>query len=195
MELLKYIRSNISNLIFILFIAVIFFSTDARAILIRGIMFTGLFNAEASSGIDKSAANRSTPASMTFRSEDGELINISENKGKVYFINFWATWCPPCRAEMPSINALASKIKNKDKISFIMVDVDNKMDASVKFMKKRSFNLKVYTSETPIPTQIFNGTLPTTVIIGPDGSIVFHHTGMADYDNKEMINFLNTLTR
>ncbi|SDM75513.1 Thiol-disulfide isomerase or thioredoxin [Daejeonella rubra] len=195
MELLKYIRSNISNLIFILFIAVIFFSTDARAILIRGIMFTGLFNAEASSGIDKSAANRSIPASMTFRSEDGELINISENKGKVYFINFWATWCPPCRAEMPSINALASKIKNKDKISFIMVDVDNKMDASVKFMKKRSFNLKVYTSETPIPTQIFNGTLPTTVIIGPDGSIVFHHTGMADYDNKEMINFLNTLTR
>lgn len=192
MKFLKYIRSNISNLLFILFITVIFFSTDARTMLIRGIMFTGLFNAEASADTERSISNRKIPAGMTFRSEDGQLIDLSENKGKVYFLNFWATWCPPCRAEMPSINALASKIKNKDKIEFIMIDVDNKIEASVKYMKKHSYNLKVYTSETPIPVQIFNGTLPTTAIIGPDGSIVFHHTGMADYNNKEMINFLNT---
>lgn len=195
MELLKYIKSNISNLIFIFFIAIIFFSTDARTILIRGLMLTGLFNADASAIIEKPNSNRSVTKDMTFRSEDGQLINLSENTGKVYFINFWATWCPPCRAEMPSINRLSSKIKNKDKIQFIMVDVDNKMQASVKYMKKHSYNLKVYTSESPIPEQIFNGTLPTTAIIGPDGTIVFHHTGMADYDNKEMINFLNTLTR
>jgi thiol-disulfide isomerase/thioredoxin len=195
MELLKYIRSNISNLIFIFFIAIVFFSTDARTILIRGLMFTGLFNAEANANIEKSNSVLPVATDLTFRSEDGQLLNVSENKGKVYFINFWATWCPPCRAEMPSINSLASKIKNKDKIEFIMVDVDNKMQASVKFMKKHTYNLKVYTSESPIPEQIFNGTLPTTLIIGPDGTIVFHQTGMADYNNKEMINFLNTLTR
>lgn len=195
MELLKYIRSNISNLIFILFIAIVFFSTDAKTILIKGLMLTGLFNAEASADIEKAKSGRPIPAGMIFRSEDGQLINLSENKGKVYFINFWATWCPPCRAEMPSINELASKIKNKDKISFIMVDVDNKMDASVNYMKKHSYNLNVYTSESSIPESIFNGTLPTTAIIGPDGTLVFHQTGMADYNNKEMINFLNTLTR
>ena len=76
-----------------------------------------------------------------------------------------------------------------------MVDVDNKIQSSVKFMKKHSYNLKVYTSESAIPEQIFNGTLPTTAIIGPDGTIVFHHKGIADYNNKEMINFINTLTR
>jgi len=195
MDLPKYIRSNISNLVFIFFIAIVYFSTDARTILIRGLMVTGLFNAEASTDTEKSDSNRSIDTNMTFRSEDGEVINLSENKGKVYFINFWATWCPPCRAEMPSINSLASKIKNKDKIEFIMVDVDNKIQASAKYMKKHTYKLKVYTSESPIPKQIFNGTLPTTAIIGPDGTIVFHHTGMADYDNKEMINFINTLTR
>lgn len=73
MEFLKYIRSNISNLIFILFIAVIFFSTDARTMLIRGIMFTGLFNAEASADTERSSSNRKIPAGMTFRSEDGQL--------------------------------------------------------------------------------------------------------------------------
>ena len=195
MKIVQYIRSNIGNVIFIIITALVFFNTDARTLLIRGFMLTGLFNAEVSTETQKPDLNRLAPAGMTFRKENGELLNLSENKGKVYFINFWASWCPPCRAEMPSINNLASKIENKDKISFIMVDVDNKMDASVKYMKKYSFNLQVYSSVSPIPEQIFNGTLPTTLIIGPDGNIVFYHTGMADYNTTEMINFLNTLSR
>jgi len=195
MKIVQYIRSNIGNVIFIIITALIFFNADARTLLIRGFMLTGLFNAEVSTEIKKSDLNRLAPAGMTFRKENGELLNLSESKGKVYFINFWASWCPPCRAEMPSINNLASKIENKDKISFIMVDVDNKMDASVKYMKKYSFNLQVYSSVSPIPEHIFNGTLPTTLIIGADGNIVFHHTGMANYNTKEMINLLNTLSR
>ena len=195
MKIVQYIRSNIGNVIFIIITALVFFNTDARTLLIRGFMLTGLFNVEVNTEIKKSNLNRLAPAGMTFRKENGELLNLSENKGKVYFINFWASWCPPCRAEMPSINNLASKIENKDKISFIMVDVDNKMDASVKYMKKYSFNLQVYSSVSPIPEQIFNGTLPTTLIIGPDGNIVFHHTGMANYNTKEMINLLNMLSR
>ena len=195
MKIVQYIRSNIGNVIFIIITAIVFFNTDARTLLIRGFMLTGLFNAEVSTETQKPDLNRLAPAGMTFRKENGELLNLSENKGKVYFINFWATWCPPCRAEMPSINKLASKIEKKDKISFIMVDVDNKMNESVKYMQKNSFNLQVYSSVSPILEQIFNGTLPTTIIIGPHGNIVFHHTGMADYNTTEMINFLNTLSR
>ena len=195
MKIVQYIRSNIGNVIFIIITALIFFNADARTLLIRGFMLTGLFNAEVSTEIKKSDLNRLAPAGMTFRKENGELLNLSESKGKVYFINFWASWCPPCRAEMPSINNLASKIENKDKINFIMVDVDNKMDASIKYMKKYSLNLQVYSSVSPIPEHIFNGTLPTTLIIGPDGNIVFHHTGMANYNTKEMINLLNMLSR
>ena len=195
MKIVQYIRSNIGNVIFIIITAIVFFNTDARTLLIRGFMLTGLFNAEVSTETQKPDLNRLAPAGMTFRKENGELLNLSESKGKVYFINFWATWCPPCRAEMPSINKLASKIEKKDKISFIMVDVDHKMNESVKYMQKNSFNLQVYSSVSPIPEQIFNGTLPTTLIIGPHGNIVFHHTGMADYNTTEMINFLNTLSR
>ena len=163
MKIVQYIRSNIGNVIFIIITAIVFFNTDARTLVIRGFMITGLFNAEVSTETKKLDLSRSVASGMTFRKEDGELLNLSESKEKVYFINFWATWCPPCRAEMPSINKLASKIENKDKISFIMVDVDNKMEASVKYMKKHSYNLQVYSSVSPIPEQIFNGTLPTTV--------------------------------
>ena len=193
MELLKYIKTNISTVLFILFMGILFFNADARTLLIKGLMSTGLYNASAPSVSD--GPDDVIPEDLTFRSEDGEVLNLSANKGEVYFINFWATWCPPCRAEMPSINSLSSKVKNKDRINFIMVDVDNKIASSVKFMRKNSFQLKVYSGESAIPEHIFNGTLPTTVIVGPKGNIVFRHTGMADYDNPEMINFLNTLSQ
>ncbi len=193
MGLLRVIKSNIGNILFVLFAGIMFFSADARTLLIKGLMSTGLYNADAPS--EDLKISKSVPSDLAFRSEDGELLKLSENKGEVYFINFWATWCPPCRAEMPSINSLSSKINNKDKVNFIMVDVDNKIASSVKFMKKHSYQLNVYSSESAIPEHIFNGTLPTTVIIGPKGDIVFQHSGMADYDNAEMLNFLNTLSR
>lgn len=145
MQLLRVIKSNIGNILFVLFAGIMFFSADARTLLIKGLMSTGLYNASAPSKVLTSS--KSIPSDLTFRSEDGEILKPGENKGEVYFINFWATWCPPCRAEMPSINSLSSKVKNKDRVHFIMVDVDNKIQSSVKFMKKHSYQLKVYSIE------------------------------------------------
>ncbi len=193
MRLLRFAKSNISNILFLLFAGIMFFSADARTVLIQGLMSTGLYSADAPT--PSMEIQKSIPDDLTFISEDGEVIKLAENKGKVFFINFWATWCPPCRAEMPSINSLYNKIKNKDRVNFIMVDVDNKLASSMKFMKKRSYELKVYSSASVIPEHLFNGTLPTTLIIGPKGNIVFKHSGMADYDNTEMVNFINALSR
>lgn len=190
MNLLKFLRSNISNILFFSFTAILFFSNDARTLIIKGLLLTGLYNADAP---DSGKTDYSTAPEIIFRSQSGEIVNIRKDKGTVYFINFWATWCPPCRAEMPSINALSSKIMNKDKVKFILVDVDNKMDASVRFMQKRKMDLQVYNAVSSIPETLFNGTLPTTVIINSEGKIVFRHSGMADYDSPEMINFINTL--
>lgn len=190
MNFLKFLKSNISNILFFSFAAILFFSNDARTMVIKGLLLTGLYNVDAP---DQEKANHAPAPEIVFRSQKGEIINIGRDKGTVYFINFWATWCPPCRAEMPSINALSSKITNKDKVKFVMVDVDNKMDASVRFMEKRKMNLQVYNAVSAIPDTLFNGTLPTTVIINSEGKIVFRHSGMADYDSPEMINFINTL--
>jgi thiol-disulfide isomerase/thioredoxin len=193
MGLLKYIKSNIGNILFVIVALIIFFSTDARTFLIQGLMSTGLYNAKAPSS--SQIKSESIPYDLTFKSEDGDIIRLSENKGEVYFINFWATWCPPCRAEMPSINSLHSKITNKDKVKFLLVDVDNKIPSSVNYMTKNNYQLKVYSIASAIPDYIFSGTLPTTVIVGPNGDIVFQHSGMADYDTTEMLNFINTLSR
>lgn len=190
MSILKFLKSNISNLVFLAFAALLFFSPDAKTIVIKGLLLTGLYHADAP---DSSVKDHSSAPEVIFRSQDGEVINIQKDTGTVYFINFWATWCPPCRAEMPSINALSSKIMNKKNVKFIMVDVDNKLNSSVKYMQKRGMNLEVYAAISSIPDVLFNGTLPTTVIIDSKGKIVFRHTGVANYDSVEMINFINTL--
>lgn len=190
MGILKFLKSNMSSLLFLSFGALLFFSPDAKTLLIKGLLLTGLYHADAP---DSSVKNHSSAPEVIFQSQNGEVINIQKDTGKVYFINFWATWCPPCRAEMPSINALSSKIADKENVKFIMVDVDNKMESSVKYMQKKGMNLEVYTAISSIPDVLFNGTLPTTVIINSKGKIVFRHTGIADYNSTEMINFINTL--
>jgi thiol-disulfide isomerase/thioredoxin len=193
MGLLKFIKSNISNILFVAAALIIFLSADAKTILIKGLMSTGLYNAKAPSS--KQTKSKSIPYDLSFKSENGDILNLSENKGKVYFINFWATWCPPCRAEMPSINSLQSKINHKDKVNFIMVDVDNKITSSVNYMTRHNYQLKVYSTVSAIPENIFSGTLPTTLIVGPNGDILFQNSGIADYDTKEMLNFINTISR
>src|SRR5690606_16508266 len=80
-----------------------------------------------------------TPAAdyeVTFMDEDGKKVSLESLKGKVVFINFWATWCPPCIHEMPSINKLKQSFDADDEIIFLMVDVDGKLDKSTAVMEK-----------------------------------------------------------
>ncbi|WP_026898066.1 TlpA family protein disulfide reductase [Daejeonella oryzae] len=130
---------------------------------------------------------------ISFANALGNKINLSELKGKVVFINFWATWCLPCRVEMPSINTLYKKYKDDKSIVFIMVDADNKLKSSQKYMDKRRFELPVFEAVSSIPEEIFNGTLPATLIIDKYGRIVFKHEGMARYDKPEMMKFIEDL--
>jgi thiol-disulfide isomerase/thioredoxin len=135
------------------------------------------------------------PPSLTFTNSEGQEVKLSDKKGKVLFINFWATWCPPCRAEMPSINSLQSKLSGNKDIEILMVDVDKKPQTSVSFMNKRAYNLQVYSPDSFIPPEIFDGNLPTTMVVSSDGKIVYHHIGAADYDHPDFLKFISDLSK
>lgn len=184
-------RSNISTGILFLLLLAIIFSPDVKGYVIQGLMKIGLFQpnvpASAQSGI-------SIPEkAVYFKEMQGDTVNLSDLKGKVVFINFWATWCPPCIAEMPSINTLYAKYKNHKKIVFLMVDMDGKIEKSSAFMKKRKFDLPVFVPASEIPIQYFSGSLPTTLILNKEGNLVFKHMGGADYSHPEVSAFLDKL--
>ena len=195
MKLIQKIKDNIGSISVVIIFGIIFLSADAKTFVIKGLMKTGLYNAGIPENKATNESAKMIPAGLAFMDLNGKVVKLSDQKGKVVFINFWTTWCPPCRAEMPSINSLHQKIGTNDQIVFLMVDADSKLQEAQKFMDKHSYQLPVFAAATDIPNEIFAGSLPTTLILDKQGRIVFHHAGMASYDKPEMLEFINGLLK
>ena len=145
---------------------------------------------------DNSAVIKEQTFSYDFAVKDleGKRIDMKDLKGKVIFLNLWATWCGPCRVEMPSIQALYNSV-DKDKVAFVMLSLDqeDQHPKIVKFIDDKEFTFPVYMPASPLPKLLRVNTIPTTFIISPDGKVKSKHTGMANYDTEEMRSFLNSL--
>ena len=190
--------SNALTATMMVFVVVMLVSPNFKGIIIQGLMKIGLFQPDVSTENEKvpnSKISQEEKSEVLFKDETGNVIELSDLKGKVVFINFWATWCPPCIAEMPSINKLQEKFKDNEDFIVLMVDADNQLDKSIKFMSKRNYNLKVFTPASQIPTELLGNALPTTVILDKKGKTVFKHEGGADYTNQEFIKFVEILLK
>ena len=187
-------KSNITTALMLIFVLAMLVSPQFKGIIIQGLMKIGLFQPSVpdKSEQESSAVLYSTEKGreMLFEDSEGKITNLSDLKGKVVFINFWATWCPPCIAEMPSINKLKSKFKDNPNVVFIMLDMDSDLKKSLKFMERKNYNLDVYIPASQIPGDYFQGALPTTLLFAKSGKLVFKHEGGADYSNTEFEKFL-----
>ncbi|WP_299759437.1 TlpA disulfide reductase family protein [uncultured Pontibacter sp.] len=126
---------------------------------------------------------------------DGKQVSFESLKGKVVFMNIWATWCPPCVAEMPNIQKLYEKV-GSDKIAFVMLSVDEGgMEKVKKFIDKKGFTFPVYMPASQLPREFYSNAIPTTFILSPEGKIVAKQEGMADYDTKEVREFLQGMVK
>lgn len=192
--------SNLITAILVIFVLAMFIKPDFKGYMIQNLMKVGLFQPKTPKGaqgfvVEAEAESSLKNEDILFKSMDGQIIDLKDQKGKVVFINFWATWCPPCIAEMPSIQTLYSNFKDDEKILFLLVDADNKPEQSQSFMDKRKFNLPVYTPASSIPHILFGGALPTTIVLNKNGKIVFKHEGAADYANEEFQNYIKSLIK
>lgn len=125
---------------------------------------------------------------------NGKQLNMRDLKGKVVFLNLWATWCGPCRTEMPSIQRLYNTV-DQEKVVFVMLslDQDNKRRRIASFIDKEAFTFPVYQPASPLPKLLRVNIIPTTFIVSPDGKVKHKQTGMANYDTDEMRALLNAL--
>lgn len=130
---------------------------------------------------------------IIFKDEQGKSLSLESLKGKVVFINFWATWCPPCIEEMPSIDQLYRSYRTRDDVIFITVDVDNKIEESTAFMKDNGYDLPVYTPASNIPSDYLAGAIPTTVILARNGEMMGRLEGGRDYSAEEFVNAFDEL--
>ncbi len=131
--------------------------------------------------------------SVSFQDGNGKVIALNELEGKVVFINFWATWCPPCIQEMPSIQKLKDEFKDNDNLVFMLVDVDGKHEQAQAFMDQRKLDLPVFIPHSKIPTEFLGNAIPTTIILDKKGAIAARVEGGRDYSMPEVINGIREL--
>lgn len=183
------------NIIFGILIIMLLVPTS-RAWIQQGLMKIGLFkpNLEMPKETAHTAVGVSaTRPQVSFSDDNGQITNIADLKGKVVFINFWATWCPPCKAEMPSIEKLKDKFKDNDQVVFMLVEIEHAKEKAHAFLKDGKLDLPIYYPESEIPSDWLGQSIPTTVILDKEGNVAAHHEGMADYSRKEVFEFITEL--
>lgn len=126
--------------------------------------------------------------------QDGNSYSFSDLQGKVIFLNFWATWCPPCIAELPEIDALYEAWG--DKVVFLLVSNQEAPEVEA-FLEKRGYgkDLPVYYPATALPDALQYSALPTTIIISKEGKIVTRKTGAANWNSKATEKIFTELLR
>jgi len=118
---------------------------------------------------------------------NGKVLNLKEFQGKKVLINFWATWCPPCISEMPSMQALYEDYN--DKAVFIFVTNDERASID-KFIAKHHYTFPIYQPLSPAPTLLEGNSLPTTYLIDESGNILIKKTGSANWNSKKVRDLL-----
>jgi peroxiredoxin len=154
-----------------------------------------LFGQSKSSGTATGLSGTMMPApSWALQNADGQTIHSSDFKGKVVILDFWATWCPPCKAEIPGFIAL-QKEYGKNGLAVIGVSVDEGgADVVKSFAQQSGMNYTVVLADDKTP-QAFGGieAIPTTFIIDREGRIVTKYLGFTEKDEfeKELKPLLN----
>ena len=183
-------KKNVGNALFIILFLIIILVPSAKGLVMQGLMEIGLFKPS----IDQSKNTIKTDLSaINFKDSKNNMVSLSDFKGKIVFINFWATWCPPCLAEMPSVNKLYQQFGNDEDVIFLLVDADSNFTKAQAYFDRKKYTMPIYTFASSLPKEIYSGSLPTTVVFDKKGRIAYNGIGAANYANPKFISFIKEL--
>jgi len=127
------------------------------------------------------------PIDFTIPMLDGTMVNLSQLKGKVVFLNFWATWCGPCRSEMPSMEAVYQKLKDKG-LEILAVNLGDSRDDVSAFMNNYKLNFPVGLDGKKLTGTYYHiQAIPTTYIIDRRGLIIARLVGSINWNTPKVI--------
>ncbi len=133
---------------------------------------------------------------FTLKDLNNNVFNLSSLRGKVVVLNFWATWCPPCRAEMPSLNNLYRELRSKG-LEVVAISTDRSASPVKDYLSKNPLDIKILVDEdSRVSRQFKVFSIPTTFLIDRNGLIVERFLGEEDWTSAEIKKKINnTLSR
>ena len=138
--------------------------------------------------------NLKTYDEIVFKDENQKNIDLINYKGKLLILNFWATWCAPCREEMPSLDFLQSDLRlNNLKIFPINIGQEDLSKSVIFFKELKIKNLNIYYDPAVTLAKKFSlRGIPTTILLNKEGKEFARVIGSIDFGNKEFINWLSS---
>jgi peroxiredoxin len=124
---------------------------------------------------------------------DGNEVSLSDLKGKKVFLNFWATWCPPCKEEMPEMEKLYQETKDSDLV-IVAIDIGESLSTVKPFIESNKYNFKVLIdSDQSVANQYNISATPTSYFIDEDGNIISKNVGAMNIE--QMKEYIKTLDK
>jgi len=151
----------------------------------RGLVMTGIMQPS----LDQIGERASYD--MILEDQNGNEVSLSEFQNKTVFMNFWATWCPPCVAEMPDIHNLYSEVGNE--VAFVMISRDKDEEKALNWIKKKDYQFPIYFLRSGVPRVYQSQSIPTTYVISPEGKVTVKKSGMAKYNTDKFKSYLQNL--
>lgn len=122
--------------------------------------------------------------SFSIQDINGDVVNLQSLKGKKLFVNLWASWCGPCKREIPSIEKLSQSVDNS-KVQFLLISLDDRFEFAKKYFSSKGYKLPIY-YPTENPPALFNVQgIPATFIFNENGELIKRVDGSENYDTKE----------
>ncbi len=181
---MKISKKQLTNIAFVLLIGLMIFPPTK-------VYFIRLFSFSPSI---ESVENQHkiTIANWKLKGLNAKNIDIKDLNNKVVFVSFWATWCPPCIAEMPSMKALYEDYK--DKVTFLFITNED-WNTVNKFYNKRSYDFPTYNELTSTPKELKSTTIPATYILSKDHNVMVAKKGAANWNADSIRSLLDTLIK
>ena len=183
---MNFVKKNILNMIVIAFIAVLFIFPEVK------LKLKDLFFPIAT--IENAVTLKDSDLDIQLKGINIPDTNLKSLKGnKLIFLNFWGTWCPPCREEWPTIQKLYDGKKNK--VDFVLIAMQDQEADVRKFLEKYGYTVPVYIAQSPISNNVLPKVFPTTFLLDKNGRILLKEDASKDWNSKTVNEFIDNFTK